>query len=338
MRRREFITVIGAAAACPLGARAQQHAKVYRIAIVHPSNPISELTETASNVGYPAVFRELRRLGYVEGRNLVVERYSGEGKVDRFPVLARDIVQTKPDLIFATSNGLIKSFKAATETIPILGWMADPVGDGIVASLARPGGNITGICPYPGLDIWGKRLEILREAVPTVSKVGFLTGAPAGPPGPYETVMSLLQEALRQAGIPLLKPAFEGPINETEYRRVFGTMAEAHVDGLIVGEYSPNFTYRRLIVDLVEQAHLPAIYPYREHFELGGLMAYAHSTRDLWGRFGGYIDQILKGANPSELAIYQGSKFELLLNLKTAKALGLTIPPTLLARADEVIE
>jgi putative ABC transport system substrate-binding protein len=330
MKRRELIVLIGGAAAWSIAARAQQ--KVYRIAVVHPSNPVSELTETGSNPGYQLLFQELRRLGYVEGGNLVVERYSAEGRLDRFQELAREVVLTRPDLIHATSNPLILSFKAATDTIPIVGYMADPVTLGLVASMARPGGNVTGVCPEPGLEIWAKRLQILREVIPAISKVGFLNAGPAGP------TASTLQEAARTAGISLLGPLLETPIQAAEYRRVIGEMVRQHAEGLIVGDYSPNVTYRALIVELVEQARLPAIYPYRVHFELGGLMAHASSIADLWGRFGGYIDQILRGAQPRDMPIYQGSKLELLLNLKAAKALGLTPPPSLIARADEVIE
>jgi len=168
--------------------------------------------------------------------------------------------------------------------------------------------------------------------------VGFLTGSAGLAGAGLSTVISALQEATARARISLVAPTFEVPIRETEYRRVIGALIQDKVDALIVNDYSPNFTFRRLIVELIEQARLPAIYPYRAHFELGGLMAYAVSTSDLWGRMGGYIAQILGGANPGEMAIYQGSKFELLLNLKAAKALGITMPATLLARADEVIE
>src|SRR5262249_31378358 len=153
--------------------------------VVHPSNPISDMTDTA---GYRELFQELRRLGYVEGRNLLVERYSAEGRLDRFGELARDVVMTKPDLIQATSNPLVLKFKEATSTIPIVGYIADPIAFGVVGSLARPGGNITGVSPHPGLDIWGKRLEILLEAV-SASKVGFLTGASGLPGAGLSTVI-----------------------------------------------------------------------------------------------------------------------------------------------------
>src|SRR5262245_391526 len=335
MRRREFIILLGGAATIGWAhpSHAQQPLKVHRIAIVHPSALPRDMSETGDNPGYRFLFQELRRLGYVEGRNLVVERYSAEGREERFPELAREMVRTKPDLIFATSNPLVVSFKAVTDAIPVLGFMADPVANGIVASLARPSGNITGVSNDAGFEIWSKRLQILREVIPTASKVAYLDPAPwAGAPA------VALQGTPRQAGISLLGPGLESPFEETEYRRVIAAMVQEGAEALVVSGYSPNVVHRRLIVDLVEKARLPAIYPYRAHFEVGGLITYASSTAELWGRLGGYIDEILRGAKPGEMPIYVPSRFELLVNLKAAKALGITIPPSLLARADEVIE
>ena len=173
MRRREFIAGLLVAATLR-HARAQQPAKVHRIAVIATASPVADLTETSSFPHWRAFFQELRRLGYVEGRNLIVERYSGEGREDRYAELARDVVRAKPDLIVASSSRLVLSFKAATDKIPVVSSMADPVPYGIVASLARPGGNITGVSVEAGLEIWGKRLQILREAIPTASRVGFL--------------------------------------------------------------------------------------------------------------------------------------------------------------------
>jgi putative tryptophan/tyrosine transport system substrate-binding protein len=174
MRRREFITFCGVAAAWPLAARAQQTAKTHRIALVHPSVSIADMSESGGNPNYVALFKELRRLGYIEGVNLVVTRYSGEGQEERFPELCREIVRTKPDVIVTASSRLVLSFKAATDMVPIVGAMGDPVPSGIVANIARPGGNITGVSSEAGPEIWDKRLQILREVVPTASKVGFL--------------------------------------------------------------------------------------------------------------------------------------------------------------------
>jgi len=185
-----------------------------------------------------------------------------------------------------------------------------------------------------GSEIWGKRLQILREAVPTASKMGFfgshqLWSRPS---------TDVLRKAAQQLGISLLGPPIESPIQDQEYRRILGAMAQEHVDAVIIGDQTEHGSYRQLIVDLVRAAKLPAIFPFREYFDVGALMAYGNSSSDIYRRLAVYIDQILKGAHPGDLPIYLAAKFELLINLATAKALGLTIPPSLLVRADEVIE
>jgi ABC-type uncharacterized transport system substrate-binding protein len=335
VRRRDFITLLGGAAlACPLAARAQQPAKVHRIAIVSVSARVGEMSESGDNPAYVALLKELRRLGYVEGRNLVVERYTAEGREERLAELAREVVRAKPDLILATGNLAVLSFKAATNTIPVVGSFGDPVAAGIVESLARPGGNITGVSVDAGVEIWGKRLQILREVIPTGSKVGFLVSR-----GFWDFPMgSAMREAAGQAGISLVGSRLESPIREGEYRRVFGTMGQEHADGLVVSAQGENLNHRRLIVDLAEKARFPTIYPFREFFEIGGLMVYGSDIAGLFRRVAGYIDQILRGAKPGEIPIDLESKFELLLNLKVAKTLGLAIPTSLLVRANEVIE
>ena len=265
---------------------------------------------------------------------MVVTRYSGEGQEERFPELCREIVRTKPDVIVTASTRLVLSFKAATDTIPVVGAMGDPVPVGIVANIARPGGNITGVSSVAGPEIWGKRLQVLRETVPTASKVGFLGSRQLW----SLPSTDVLRKAAQQLGISLLGPPIESPIQGEEYRRILGAMAQEHVDAVIIGDQTENVTYRQLIVDLVRAAKLPAIFPFREYFEVGALMAYGNSSSDIYRRLAVYIDQILKGAHPGDLPIYLAAKFELLINLATAKDLGLTIPPSLLVRADEVIE
>src|SRR5260370_31242428 len=233
MKRRAFLTLLGGAAASwPLAARAQQPAKTHRIAIVHPSVSISEMNETGDHPYYPALFKELRRLGHVEGKNLVVARYSGEGREDRYPELCRDVVGTKPDVMFTGASRLVLMFKAATHTIPVVASMADPVPFGIVTSLARPGGNITGISVEAGLEIWGKRLQVLREAIPTASKVGFLGSRQIWDlPGQVPAT----REAAAQVGITLLGPPLES-LKEGEYRRVVGAMAPQSVEWSHIGD------------------------------------------------------------------------------------------------------
>jgi putative ABC transport system substrate-binding protein len=243
-------------------------------------------------------------------------------------------VRTNPDVIVALTSRLVLGFKTATDTIPVVASMADPVPFGIVASIARPGGNITGVSSEAGTDIWGKRLQVLREAVPTASKVGFL-----GSRQVWENPqVNALREAAQQLGIALLGPPLESPIQGEEYQRVLGAMTQEHVDGVIIGDQGEHVPNGRLIVDLVRAAQLPTIFPFREYFEIGALLVYGPSLADLYRHLAAYVDQILKGAPPGELPIYLASKFDLLINLKTAKAIGITIPPSLLVRADEVIE
>jgi putative tryptophan/tyrosine transport system substrate-binding protein len=334
MRRREFITLVGGAASWPLAVRAQQATKTHRIAFVHPSAPIADMSESGGNPTFVALFKELRRLGYIEGVNLVVTRYSGEGREERFPELCQEVLRTNPDVIVGTSSRLILAFKAATDTVPVVATMADPVAFGIVTNIARPGGNITGVGLDAGLEIWGKRLQILREAVPTATKVGYLASRQIW----SQPEAGELREAAQQLSISLVGPPIESPIQPEEYRRVLGAMAQQHVDGVIISDQGEHASNRQLIIDLVRAAKLPTVFPYREYFELGALIVYGSSATDGYRRLAVYIDQILKGVSPGDLPIYLASKFDLLINLKEAKALGITIPPSLLVRADEVIE
>jgi putative ABC transport system substrate-binding protein len=336
MKRREFIALVTCAVARPSAALTQQPTKVYRIAIVHPSWPVSRMTETGGLPYWRALFQELRLFGYVEGQNLVVERYSGEGREQNYARLAHDVVQLKPDLIFAVSSRMVGHFKAATTTIPIVGLFADPVRWGLVAGLAKPGGNITGIDADVGFEIATKRMEMLREAIPSLTKVGILESR-----GARDSAGGIaLREVAQKLGLSLVGPPLE-VLQETEYRRVFAAMKEERVDAIYVGEQSENTTYMRLISELSETSRLPASCPFREYLEggvLGCLMSYGISLVPEFRRLASYIDRILKGADPGDLPVQQLTKFELVINLKTAKALGLTIPQSLLLRADEVIE
>ena len=327
MKRREFLITLVLSAMMPC-AHAQQPGKLYRIAIVSPSAPVAEMTDTGIPT-FSALFKELRRLGYVEGQNIVVERYSGAGRTEHYSELANEVVRHKPDLILTISSRMVSNFKAATTSIPIVGLMADPV--------AHPGGNITGVSSDAGPEIWGKRLELLREAAPGTSRVGFLASRSVWE-SPFGAAS--LGVAAERMGISLIGPPLEGTLQEQEYRRVFEAMLQGHADALIVSDQAENFsrTNRRLIVELAATSGLPTIYPYREQAEVGGLMAYGPDLLDVYRRAAGYIDQILKGTKAGEIPIYLAVKFDLVVNMKAAKAIGLTIPPALLLRADEVIE
>jgi ABC-type uncharacterized transport system substrate-binding protein len=334
MRRRDFIVLLGSSAATwPLTAQAQQtgKSKVYRIAFVNPQTPVAEQREDPL---HSAFFEELRRLGYVEGRNLVVEQYSSETRAFRNPELARAVVERNPDAIVAITNPMVLDFKAATSTIPIVGVTADPVALGIVSNLARPGGNITGVSVDAGIGMWTKRLELLRAAAPKTSKVAFL-GSQAGWDGPYGAA---LREAAKGASIPLVGAPLAAPFQEADYRRVLAAAVQEGAEALVISDMIHNFNNRRLIIQLASEGRLPAIYPVRGYVETGGLMAYFFEFTDTGRQLARQLDLILKGAKPGEVPIWQPTRFLLSINLKTARALGLTVPPELLTTADEVIE
>ena len=344
MRRRDFIMAFVSAAAVSatraIGrAQAQQEAKAYRIAFVSPSEPVGHMNEgRKEDPGYNAFFHRLRELGYIEGQNLVIERYSAEGRTEHWAEMAGEIVRSNPDLIFVEQYRLVRDFKAATNTIPIVGYGGDPVAFGIVSSLARPGGNITGITadtgPRQGTSLEVKSLEFLREMVPTASRVAYLASS-AMWESPYGSV---LREQAQSLKISLLGPPLTPPFDEAEYRRVFAAIVEARADALIVPGQTENFTNRRLIVELAETYGLPAVHPSRLFTEIGGLMSYNSDVPDAYRHAADQSDQILKGAKPGDIPFYQPTKYELTINLNTAKALGLTIPQSILALANEVIE
>ncbi len=334
MKRREFITLLGgAAAAWPLTARAQQAAAQHRIAIFHPAIPTTLITETGGGSAWRAFFAELRRLGYVEGENLIIERYSAEGHHERYAGMAKEIVARNPDLIVTGTNPVVIAFTAATSTIPVVAFMLDPLKAGLVTSLARPGGNLTGITLDPGIEIWGKRLEMLKEAVPATAKAAFL-GMREGWEGSSGQV---LRDAGDRLGISLvfMLPQ-EGTSSEIE--RVFAAMEQQRPDAVLVSGEGDLYAHRQLIAELAEKKRLPTMCPYRDYVEAGALMGYAVDLAELLRRMADDVHQILKGAKPGDIPIYQPTKFELLINLKTAKALGLTLPPALLATAAEMIE
>jgi putative ABC transport system substrate-binding protein len=290
------------------------------------------MSETGSR-RFGAFFQRLRDLGYIEGQNLSVERYSGEGRT-KFAELAREVVPGNPDLIFVNTSRITREIKTATQTIPVVSVGADPVAYGVVSSLARPGGNITGATVDAGVEIVGKRLELLREMIPTASRVAYL-----GSHGMWEGADgAAMREVAQRIKISLIGPPLESPLREAEYRRVFAAMTQAGADALVVANQSELLTDRRLILKLAENARLPAIYPDRDFAEIGGLMAYGVELQDVFRHAAEQVDQILKGAKPGDIPFYQPTKFELVINAKASKAVGITVPPKLLALADEVIE
>jgi len=335
MRRRDFITALGtvAAATWPLAARAQQSTRMKRIAIVNPATEVSEM-RLSGPPQYRAFFEELSRLGYVEGHNLGVERYSGEGRPERYAEMVRDVVNTHPDVILAVAAPLSLDFKMATTTIPIVTIVNDQIALGLVASIARPGGNITGVTIAPELVLIGKRIGLMVEAVPNLTTVGYLVSRSYW----EDRRGAAAREAAKRAAISLKAALLGSAFNEAEYQRVFRSMEQDRPDALMVSDEAEHFDNRRAIVELAAKGRIPTMYTYGEFVRVGGLMAYSIDLPETFRRLANLIDKILKGANPGDIPFYQPTKFELSINLKTAKALGLEMPAMLLGRADEVIE
>jgi putative ABC transport system substrate-binding protein len=328
MRRREFITLLGGAvAAWPLTA----FGKTQRIAIVFPSFLVTEMTETSGDPALRALFNELRRLGYVEGQNLLIERYSGGGRAAHYADLARDVVSRNPDLIVAFTTNLVLDFKTATTTIPIVGVFGFAIEAGIVPSLARPGGNITGAAINVGPEQWPKRIQLLQQVVPQATRLAFLQSR-------YWREKLGPKEGEVIGGNTWVRPPFDHPIDEDGYRRVFAAFAQDRAEAVAVSEENENIANFKLIIELAEKYRLPAMYPFKMCVEAGGLISYGFDIPAQGRYIANAVAQILKGTKPGDIPVFQPTKFELAINLKTAKALGVTVPPELLATADEVIE
>jgi putative tryptophan/tyrosine transport system substrate-binding protein len=325
MRRREFVIgVAGAAAAWPLATRAQQGGKIYRIGI------LEQIPAERNAANLAGLRKGLQDLGYIEGRNLVIEYRSADGRADRFPDLASELVRLEVDLIVTRGTPATQAVQNATGTIPVV--MATMGGPGaIVASFARPGRNITGVITF-STELTAKRVELLKELVPGLSRVALLhnMGNPAVPPEWDET-----KKAASSLG---LEAELLDVRSQNDLGRALELAVRRHVDGLVVGADGLTQMHQQTIIDFVDRHKLPAIYPAREFVEGGGLIAYAVNYPDLYFRLATFVDKIFKGAKAGELPVEQPSKFELVINLKTARALSLIIPPSLLTRADEVIE
>jgi putative ABC transport system substrate-binding protein len=316
------------------GAAAQQEYQYSkRLAIFSPSEPSADLHEHSESKFYRASFAELRRLGQIEGKNLKVERYGREQNTSGPETLATQIVRSNPDVIWVVGPGAV-IFKKLTSRIPIVVITSDPVKQGIADSLARPGGNFTGVSVDAGLSIHGKRIALLREMLPTMSKLGCLILGLQwnGHYGPA------IRAAAETAGLSLAVSLLEMGTSEAGYRAAVESISRDGADAVMVVDAPELFQNAALIAKLVGDAKLPAIFFHPEAVEAGGLMAYSFDLIELYKRAANTIDAILRGANPGDIPIYQVIKFELSINLKTAKQLGLSVPPALVAFADKVIE
>jgi putative ABC transport system substrate-binding protein len=322
------VLVLGVAVAVLLApglSHGQPAGKAWRIGVL-VGRPVPE-----EDPVHQAFRRRLRELGYVEGQNVAIDWRQAGGRLDRLPGLAAELVRLKADVIVADVTSAIRAAMQATSTVPIvMGIAADPVGSGLVPSLARPGGNVTGVSVML-TDVSAKRLQLLKDALPRTSRVAVLWH----PGTPWHTPMLKEVQAARTVGVHILPLAVDGP---GDLDGAFAVMAREHVDALFVAD-SPIFTAGRArLLELAAKHRLPTSFGNPEWVAAGGLMAYGPSYPEMFGRAAVYVDKILKGGRPGDLPVEQPTRLELLINLKTAKALGLTISPSVLARADQVVE
>ena len=328
MDRRAFIgTLAGSVLAAPLAAEAQQPGKVYRIGYLSSSR-------SSANPQLLQAFRQgLRELGWVEGQNVVIDYRFAEGRFERLPDLAAELVQLNVDVIVAGATPTTVAAKNATTTIPIvMVGVGNPVGLGLIASLARPGGNITGLSFSIGSLATGKGLELLKDTVPKIRRVAVLSN----PGNPSHTLaIREVQDAAPPLGVQIQLLEAREP---SQFGTAFAAMARGRAEALLVISDSMFVLHRTPIADLATRNRLPSMHGLREHVEAGGLMSYGPNTVADFRRATLFVDKILKGAKPGDLPVEQPTTFELVINLKTAKTLGLTIPPSLLQRADQVIE
>ena len=333
MRRREFIAALaGGTAARPLTARAQPTTKVPRVGIISPGR--SELPDPTCTM-LNALLQALRERGLAEGQNLAIERHYGNGSPDRLRELAAELVRRKPDVIVALSTTAARPAKEATGTIPIVVvGMADPVADELVASLARPGGNVTGTT-FLGPEVVAKRLQLLREVVPGISRVAALLHPDAYSERTTAGILQEIEVAAAALGLQLQLAPANGP---DEIVSAFAAMARDHADALIVMPSPMLFSEYRRIATIARNSRLPAIGAAREFVDFGGLLSYGANQSDLARQTAAYVEKILKGAKPAELPVEQPIRFELVVNVKSARELGLIFSRELLLVADEVIE
>ena len=330
MKRRDFLAgAISVAAGSHVSAQGISR----RLAICSLGESSSLMRERSDNRYYGVLFEELRRLGHVEGKNLVVGRYGKEQATSGPAALAAEVVRSAPDVIYVVGPGT-SFFTRATGKIPIVALTADPIAQGLITNMARPGGNITGVSIDTGPAIHGKRLALLREMFPAMSKLACLLGRDQ-----LEGIMGgALDAASKQAGIPLVRAYVEFPANAAGYRDAIAEASRQGANAIMVVDSPDTVPNRALIVDLIATARLPAIYGLFELVEAGGLMAYSFDLVELSKRAAQNIDTILRGTYPGDIPFYQNTRYELSINLKTANALGLTVPKTLLAAADKVVE
>ena len=327
MDRRLLIGIaVACAAAWPGGALAQTAARIHRVGFLRPGRAYPGRDPTSG-----AVAKVLADAGYVEGRNLNFEERYADGQPDRLPALARELVQAKVDVIVAVGANAVRAAAGATRTIPIVMWgNFDPVALGLVDSLARPGGNVTGVLIAPDGTLAAKRLELLKAAVPHASRIALLV--------PDDPAIATQVDETRKAAGSLAVDLTVTAVRDFNYPAAFAAIVAARPDALLVASHQYFVRDRREIIDLAARHRLPAMYEWREHVVDGGLMTYSTSMAALQRRVAFYVEQALKGTSPGALPVERPTRFELVINMRTAKTLGLAVPPDLLRRADELIK
>jgi ABC-type uncharacterized transport system substrate-binding protein len=324
MKRREFITLLGCAATWSLAGAAQTSSKIARVGVVNGGTP------AASGHIFEAFRQGLRQLGYVEGQTIALEVRWAEGRYERLPELVAELVRLKVDVLVVGNSPAALAAKNATRTIPIVMFAGDPVGLGLVASLARPGGNLTGLS-YFNVELNSKRLELIKQLVPGLTRVAVLRNPTVAI---HATFWQETAAAAEKLGVALQPIQVRGP---EDFDAAFAA-ARDNAQALLAFDDAMTIAYRSRVVALAASSRLPAMYGFREFPDDGGLMSYGPNFVILFQRAATFVDKVLKGAKPADLPVEQPTKFELVINTKAAKALGLTVPPSLLARADEVIE
>jgi putative ABC transport system substrate-binding protein len=315
-----------------LAARAQPRDRPAHLAILTPFEEVDRATGKREAY-WEAFFGELRRLNWDKDQNLRVTWHSSQVDPGRAADLARDVAALGPDVIFAADVRMAVVLKASAPRVSVVAILVDPLGTGIAANLARPGGNVTGFSVDAGVEIVGKRLEIFREIVPAATRIAWFT-----PRRTVDLVGPSTRRFVAAAGMTLIDVVLEPPVNGASFRRAFESMANEGVDSVWVATTGEMLEHRRLIADLATTARLPTVFGWRANVEAGGLVSYGIDLAEYYRSAARYVDRILRGASPGDLPIQLATKFELVVNLRTARLLRLTVPPSILARADEVIE
>lgn len=328
MRRRDFIALT-AASALACAAHAQQPARQRRIGIVLPG-----WDGTKTNPIEAEFLDGLVRHGYVEGRNLIVDRYAAMGSMDRFPDLAAKVASNHPEVILTGAPPMTLALKAATQTIPIVTVIGDPVALGLVSSLARPGGNVTGITVDAGAELSGKRLGLLRETRPDATRLAYLSSSQAL----KQPQAAMVKQAAETLKLSLLHIDLGNSLNEGAYKAAYDFVAKVGAELLLVSDEPQHLPNSKVLVGIAAKAQIPAMYPFRDLVVAGGLMAYYRDLFDAFRQVADQVAQILDGGNPAEMPFRQPTSFKFSISTKAARDIGIIVPPTLLASADEVIE